>query len=604
MEGWNQQNASKKGRTDHTRGKGKGTKTPAPEPQPERVRNPAAEFYADQPRSGPQLSDTKTQEKALAKQLIKVLKQCMNTGLGETDVIASIMSEITKHQKVSDDKLDWEKGAKNKGKGGKKELQVTGDEKQTTQRQTGDKPRAAFPISELKESEWTFPPRLSQFGKWQHLLREGKGDQVNLVEVTSQAQFLECKTLCTSFDLKHGFTIMLTGTDAGMTKDLTQTRVTATRNRRVAIEAVRLCKLSTMQNGPWIAPPTKVNPDCLPQNTKVLVRIAAPYKYRKFHIQKNDDPASIISTLATQSGCPVAPLTGGKWTKQTVERNDHGDQLVGYVRLQESEAKTIIQVSGACGIFSSLQQKCDVKPDLFWIKRNENETDENYARRCLGLSKERKQPCILRNGGGNDIGFSKKTSDQPDVEFRVVDAMGFNHKWDEQDVKTLVEAVGWKDVNILSRKKIFGSFSWRLRGIPPPETKKQTSWSYEIPENSFDGRGDWTLNVLCAPLESDQLRSSLFEAQNVNFEVTLNLPLKLLLFPQKEKEKLNKTNQTTGTAVGVPKRTMVAKFLPPEVPKVPKNKIRWTLPRKRSHQRLSIANLLRRPTLAMEPRRT
>ena len=182
-----------------------------------------------------------------------------------------------------------------------------------------------------------------------------------------------------------------------------------------------------------------------------------------------------------------------------MERNDHGDQLVGYVRLQESEAKTIIQVSGACGIFSSLQQKCDVKPDLFWIKRNENETDENYARRCLGLSKERKQPCILRNGGGNDIGFSKKTSDQPDVEFRVVDAMGFNHKWDEQDVKTLVEAVGWKDVNILSRKKIFGSFSWRLRGIPPPETKKQTSWSYEIPENSFDGRGDWTLNVLCAP---------------------------------------------------------------------------------------------------------
>ena len=340
-----------------------------------------------------------------------------------------------------------------------------------------------------------------------------------------------------------------------------------------------------MQNGPWIAPPTKVNPDCLPQNTKVLVRIAAPYKYRKFHIQKNDDPARIISTLATQSGCPVAPLTGGKWTKQTVERNDHGDQLVGYVRLQESEAKTIIQVSGACGIFSSLQQKCDVKPDLFWIKRNENETDENYARRCLGLSKERKQPCILRNGGGNDIGFSNQVTNLMwSSVWLMLWALTINGM--NKTLKLWSKPWDGRMLTFFLGKKSLALFLGDSEEYSPLRQKTKPLGHMRYLKTLLMGEVIGPSMFYAPPLESDQLRSSLFEAQNVNFEVTLNLPFKLLLFPQKEKEKLNKTNQTTGAAVGVPKRTMVAKFRPPEVPKVPKNKIRWTLPRKRSHQRL------------------
>ncbi len=130
-----------------------------------------------------------------------------------------------------------------------------------------------------------------------------------------------------------------------------------------------------------------------------------------------------------------------------------------------------MKVSGVNGIFINLQDKLETKPNLFWIKRHELETDENYARRCLHLSKERSQPCILRNGGGSDIGFLKKSSDHIEPSLKVVDAMGFSGRWDEQDVQTLLQAIGWTDTHVLSRKKVFGSFSWRLRGDPPPTEK-------------------------------------------------------------------------------------------------------------------------------------
>lgn len=250
----------------------------------------------------------------------------------------------------------------------------------------------------------------------------------------------------------------------------------------------------------WVVPPKTVAPDLVPKSEKVVIRIAAPLKYRKYFVQHDDNPSSIISTLASKAAVPVAPLTGGRWTQQDASHTHKESQLVGFLRLQKTHAEAVAKVSGQGGIFVHLQNPEKDKPSFFWIKKDENENEENYCRRCLALSKERDQPCVLRNGGGNDIGFLKKPDDTVETLVKTVDAMGFSARWDEEDIQTLFEALGWKQIKILSKKRIYGSFSWRLRGQPPADSKDQAAWTYAIPQTQFDSKqGDWTLNVLMAP---------------------------------------------------------------------------------------------------------
>lgn len=122
----------------------------------------------------------------------------------------------------------------------------------------------------------------------------------------------ECQTICKAFDLHDGLTLLFTGRDLFSSgKELTQTRVSLMRSRKMTIEPVGLLKLTEAASCPWIAPATKVPRDKLTVSTKVLVRVVAPARYRKFHLSnKPDQPNTIVSSLALQSGCPVAPLTG------------------------------------------------------------------------------------------------------------------------------------------------------------------------------------------------------------------------------------------------------------------------------------------------------
>ena len=158
--------------------------------------------------------------------------------------------------------------------------------------------------------------------------------------------------------------------------------------------------------GPWVVLPKTIAPDLVPKSEKVVIRIAAPLKYRKYFVQHDDNPSSIISTLASNAAVPVAPLTGGRWAQQDAGQTHRESQLVGFLRLQ-NHSEAVATVSGQGGIFVHLLFLEKDKPSFFWIKKAENENDENYCRRCLTLSKERGQPCVLRNGGGNDIGSLK-----------------------------------------------------------------------------------------------------------------------------------------------------------------------------------------------------
>ena len=429
LEQWQQPAPPKKRKTDlgkdqNETGKGKGATSSQSQPQPSRTKRfrPYPQSDSDTSRKwtkGFSKSEQSEPEKpgpadkSLAKKLIKLLKQCMNTGKTDAEIVSLVQKEVSpsglEPKPVPQDMPAPSGGTKppknGKGKGNKQNIGEPGKNKQRSDTSLPSQ------VSALKPNEWTLTPKLCHFSKWQHVLREGKGDEVNVVEVNSVEQLRECQTICEAFDLHAGLTLLFTGGDLSRAgKEWTQTRVSLLRNRKMTIEPVGLLRLTDSTSCPWIAPATKVPKDKLPVSTKVLVRVVAPARYRKFHLSKNqDEPNSIVSSLALQSGCPVAPLTGGKWSKQICDKQKKQDeQLVGYIRLQDSEAAKVLKVSGVNGIFVNLQTKQETKPNIFWIKRHELETDENYARRCYNLSNERSQPCILRNGGGSDIGFLKK----------------------------------------------------------------------------------------------------------------------------------------------------------------------------------------------------
>ena len=90
-------------------------------------------------------------------------------------------------------------------------------------------------------------------------------------------------------------------------------KVTVTRNKGQGIEPVGLVRVMQEKPGPWVLLPKTVAPDLVAKSEmlKVVIRNAASLSYRKYFVQYDDNPRSIISALASKAAGPVAPLTGG-----------------------------------------------------------------------------------------------------------------------------------------------------------------------------------------------------------------------------------------------------------------------------------------------------
>ena len=357
--------------------------------------------------------------------------------------------------------------------------------------------RATTAATGLRPSEWTLPPTLFSFGKFQHVVKEGvewKGHAV--VEIRSMEDWISLNTLLQAFNLSGNFTALLVGS-ARAVLGTTVTRITIYRGMfGPAIETVDLLQFGDKNSCAFVAPKQPVAKDKLPCADKTLIRVVAPAHYRKSFLENNtkDSSALIVSTLAQSAEVRAGQMLGGQWALQTTGKST---QLVGHLRVRATDAPRLVKNSGSHGIFVSEVPKNPAdRINVAWIRKlTPEESPENYHRRCLALKATRKQPCITRGGGGHDIGFPRLPSDEATAHARVFDATGWPSYWDQDDVCTLLANLGWKDVTTLSRKKNKSEVSWRFKGVPPAPSEGKASWGYDIGDND----DSWALHVLLAP---------------------------------------------------------------------------------------------------------
>ena len=425
----------------------------------------------------------------LARQLIATLKQCLNRGDSDQTVAQTILSSLKRnsseehdpsaHRKVILDQ-NQSKTKRGKGIGNAKEPQGVW---------------AGAHVTALRPSEWTSPPRLISFQKYKKGIEDNTLPQFNMIEICSFDEFQQFTTLRQAFEDSTPVTALLVG-NAWCLEGSTQTRKTLFRGKHgPTVETVHVKTFGEASKCPWNAVVTKIQKSSLPSVTKVTLRITAPWSYRMFFVPEDadDSPSQVIASAARQAETQVSALTGGRWSKQC-----HGSktQLLGHLRVSSKTAEKLTALSGTQGIFFTILQNepQNGRSPVFWFPKETDESPETYFRRCSALATDRKQPLILRAGGGSDLGCPLQASDKQEAKAKIVDLWGAPKEWDESEICSLLTSLQWSDLQVLSRKRIRGQWSWRVRGKPHNSSKDQGSWVYEIDDDI-----PWTLEILLAP---------------------------------------------------------------------------------------------------------
>ena len=452
----------------------------------------------------PPSTSTETQ---LAKKLLNTLKVCLNKGASDQEVVSLVLQQLgqggladSKHSQPptpSSRTVFLSSGHATKNGKGKGVPQ--------TKTPKNDLLPAA---TSLRAAEWTTKPILISFGKMQEMLRKGEAFSCNMIEIRSLDEFQQFKTLWQAFENPGSVTALLTGQASHVT-EATATKKTIYRGQRgPQVEPVAIKTFgSNVAQCPWSAPVNEIAKDNLPKVSKVTVRIMAPEAYRRIFLQeeKHDSPAQIIASASQEAQVPVAALTGGRWEKQQFGSKS---QFTGHVRVSTDVASKLLKCSGALGVFfAKVSEPSDSsdKPRVFWIRKLETENAEFYYRRVRALGTSRKQPLLLRRGGGSDLGFLFQEGDKSENRPQVFDMWGFPKDWDEEDVLTLLKNLKWVSPSVLSKRRFQQQWSWRVRASPPPGNSEKSSWIYRIADDM-----PWSLEVLLAPP-----RPSKFTSQTV-----------------------------------------------------------------------------------------
>ncbi|CAE7676109.1 xynB [Symbiodinium sp. CCMP2592] len=335
----------------------------------------------------------------------------------------------------------------------------------------------------VRSADWKSdcPPKLiGYFGLKQSLLN-GKMPEGNLVEIWDETYLDELICLWESFDDPFACTVLLSGhacrRDGALVTQLSITRGSF----GPALEKVGLLKLGE-KNGPWMPRETTVvAKDKVPQipTDRATIRITAPAAYRQsFRAQDSSEESAsdVVRDLALSSGVPVAQLLGGNWSVRTVGESN---SLVGFLRVKEATAKQLLNAGGMRGIFVARvgKQAAASESKPFWTKRLKDESRESYFRRVLGLSKKRAQPIIHRSGGGSDLGFPAwLDGDALEARPKHVLVRSVPRAWVDEDVVSFLAGLSWSEVKVTSRVRGV----WHVMATPPPSDFPVSSWKYSL----------------------------------------------------------------------------------------------------------------------------
>lgn len=193
---------------------------------------------------------------SLAKQLVNVLKICLNHAKSDHEVADTILNRLAQNKPKPNTQHVQQAAARSKGKGTKKPS-ITGDQR----------------ISGFRNSEWSRAPNITQLKVLESNFRQGSFKSFNMVEIPSIEDFHSLITLWNAFSKPAPLTALLTG-PAVEVLGATLTQKTLFRGKAGAkVETVAILALGDQTACPWTVARQEVPREKVPTVSKCTIRI-------------------------------------------------------------------------------------------------------------------------------------------------------------------------------------------------------------------------------------------------------------------------------------------------------------------------------------------
>jgi hypothetical protein len=462
-------------------------------------------------RPEPKKFSKQRDDSELARSLIQILKNCLNKGSNDGDVVNTVLHHVQQWQSEPDE-TDFNREMTKKPRVSYYEAQTNRQvftSRHSTYREDWDghqgntgqqmsyleswpKPsethvkayRKSMPkcASKLDVTQWTEGTKLTTLTAVEKALVDGVDLPGNVIIARDEQVKTEISRLWQAHGCTKEMTLATASQDPTKGPLLQVWWGPNTKDVRPKMERLSILHLGEKKDGPTPISGKRVTLPAKEKPQMATVRIMAPQFYRCFvpGAPKQDDPTSIISELAQATQAPVHKFTGGYWQKVS---HKHGTIYIAHLRLPSSLGDKLVQLSGKRGIFvSKMPTRDEPRKQVIWIEKPLGTETETYFQTAKKLADSSNLPMALRQGGNSDIGLvGAKEGDVPNpTRPKMFCIRGAPRNWCQEDIEMLLGSQGWTNLEVVSRRRSFtrgNEPEWFVKARAP--NGSQNFWHYE-----------------------------------------------------------------------------------------------------------------------------